>query len=296
MQATFLTLHDVEVVSLKGADSRVFIDELVRLKVLASPEAASGLLAQRPLVVARYVGPGAADTICAALRAIGADVWLPVSQVVCPHCGFSIRCEGEAAPQQDGIVFCCRVCERLTLLSTTECRFRPVFRCDVCHALTDLPPKPSPGQYRCACGNTLDYVVPERAVSLRPRKRPFPFQACLAGLCAIVIVATAAWNWLSTERGPESEVDSHVSARASTVAPLSTEVLAEFEAGAGYREIVAALGAPYRESSSQDGSARILFYRGYDLYVVLERSETDFRYARTVRISDGIVLHERSTP
>jgi hypothetical protein len=53
------------------------------------------------------------------------------------------------------------------------------------------------------------------------------------------------------------------------------------------------MGKPPAETLTLDGRERILYYRSFDLYVVLERSGAGEFYEGTVRISDGELLHQR---
>lgn len=288
-----LTLHDIELRSLKGVDTGVFAAELARLKVVPFPEAAQGLLDRTPSVLARYVGPKAAENICRSLQATGAEVWLPVSQITCPHCGFSVLCEGEPNRQQDGIIFCCRACQGLTLLSVTEARFRAVLRCGACGSLVDLPAKTAAGQYSCSCGRTLDYTPPKQIIPLTVERRPFPVRACVAAVCVVVLVCTGVWNWSLVTAGPDPEVAPGSTEELSVVEPRSTRAYREFDARTDRAGVVAALGAPERESGSERGEELALFYRRYGLYVVLERNRGTYSYLNTVRISDERILHER---
>lgn len=70
----------------------------------------------------------------------------------------------------------------------------------------------------------------------------------------------------------------------------------QFHAGTGYDQVIAAMGVPERESTSENGAELVLFYRRHDLYVVLEKTRSTYSYVCTVRISDEMVLHERIAP
>ncbi len=152
-----ITLKDIVLHSLAGVDSDRFADQLVELKVFPSVEAAQRALVQIPSVLARYVGDETSFEVCSSLKGIGADVDLRSSHVSCPHCAFSLPCEGEAAGSGTGIAFSCPSCHGLTMLDARDRSFHPLLRCGACHSLLNLPAKARVGKYRCRCGQILNY-------------------------------------------------------------------------------------------------------------------------------------------
>ena len=285
-----LILSDIVLRSLKRADRPGFAAELARWRLAETPGAAPGGALREPIVLARYVGPRAAQKIRESLRATGADVFLSTSRAACQHCGFSLLCEGEPTEARDGILFTCRPCGGLTLLSVEGASFAPVLRCGACRSLVMLPKGADVGAYPCACGRAIDYEPPLKAVRIASILHRIPLQECLMVASLLVFLAIGLHSAWLLSNGPNPEVP----VAAHQPAPPLPADYQRFDKNAGYNAVVAAMGKPPAETLTLDGRERILYYRSFDLYVVLERSGGGEFYEGTVRISDGELLHQRS--
>jgi hypothetical protein len=284
--AQSVSLYDVVLRSLKHANRAGLAAELARFRVavsedtLASPESL-------PLTLARYAGPKVARSIRDSLLKMGALVSLHVSQLTCPHCGFSVECVGEPAADSDAVVFCCRACQGLTQLDLGQARFRSVIRCDACGSLVQLPDRAASGTYTCSCGAPLSYapvkhVVPLESMQGPSRKRQFVLALSLLVLAAVLIHS----SWLAFYGPPEE-------GQQAAPTPKSTAAYGRFDSRTDRAAVISEMGTPDREATTEDGKEQVLFYRAYDLYVVLERTVSGFAYEATVRISDGELLHQR---
>lgn len=286
MEAKHVTFYDVALHSVKNADLRRLAAELnavlpgVSMDRLVSAEKA-------PLILARYAGPRAARNIRDSLCRTGAFASLQVSRVTCPHCGFSIECIGEPTALEDGVVFCCQACQGLTLLDLAGARFRSVRRCGSCGSLVELPDRPQSGTYSCSCGAAAVYVPPKQTVplgSVRRRPRYSEFVLALSTLVLVAVLIDSAWV---VSHGPAEERSQALLQNQATAAYRS------FDARTDRSTVIDEIGRPDREVMTDDGKEQILFYRGQDIYVVMEKTASGTSYEATVRISDGALLHER---
>ena len=284
-----LILSDIVLRSLKRADRASFTAELARCHLAEIADAVPGGVLRDPVVLARYVGPRAARKIRESLRATGAEVFLRTSRAACQHCGFSLLCEGEPTEAKDGVLFSCRPCGGLTLLSVEAASFAAVLRCSACRSLVMLPKGADAGPYPCACGRAIDYEPPLKMVRIASILHRIPIREGLMVVSLLVFLAMGLHSAWLVSNGPNPEV------------PVAVHQLARpqpadyqrFDKNTGYNSVLAAMGKPPAETLTLDGRERILYYRAFDLYVVLERSGAGESYEGTVRISDGELLHKR---
>lgn len=154
-----IVLQNVVVRSLQAADPHRLAAELVSQKLAGSVQAAGQLLSRTPATVARYMVHQTADSLCAKLKATGADAFLQTSTVTCPHCGVAVPCEGEADAARRGVMFGCSICDGRVYLDSRDRKFHPVLKCSSCQSLLNLPAEPKSGKYRCKCGNILNFEL-----------------------------------------------------------------------------------------------------------------------------------------
>lgn len=295
MRDTRLTLYDIELRSLSGVDAARFAAELAGLKLFSSPDGARRILQAAPATLARYVGGETAFSVCSTLKAIGADVFLANSHVTCPHCGFSVPCEGQASQSGRGLIFSCPACRGLTFLDSQDRKFHPLLRCNDCGSLLNLPAQPRPGKYRCRCGRTPNYEVFQGMAEVVSEKRRSRVSPRTAVLMLVFLVVVCAWTSLLPIPGLDTHWSAKPAAAAQAPAPKvrRTTAYRQFHAATDRAAVIEGLGQPERESSTEDGAQTVLFYRTFDLYVILEKTGQTYTYASTVRISDEVILHER---
>jgi len=288
-----VSLFDIELRSLGGANLTDLVTRLVELKVVTSTEAARSTLAKVPTTLARYVGQETAYAVVAELREAGAEVALQGSHVTCPHCGVSVPCEGEASESGRGIVFTCVACRGLTFLDTLDRKFHPMLRCSACKSLLNLPAQGRYGNYRCKCGQVLSYAQFHGVPEVVPQKRPSLVTPRVALLFVALLLAVAVATSLLPLPGlsPGAGAAQPVARTAPKV--RRTSVYRQFNATTDRAAVVAALGPAERESFTEDKAQQVLFYRSFDLYVILESGRSGYNYLSTVRLSDEVILHER---
>ena len=192
-------------------------------------------------------------------------------------------------------MFSCPFCHGLTMLDARDHSFHPLLRCGACHSLLRLPAKAQVGKYLCKCGETLRYETHrDAAVQRSPQKVAKQRTSWVIPLVAILSVALFFLAAMWTSLLPIPGLGMRRAGARPAPEPLRTTAYLQFNASTDGAAVVAALGSPERETATADGIHRVLFYRRYDFYVVLEKRDTSYTYAVTVRISDGVVLHEQA--
>lgn len=294
MEDSQVSLFDIELRSLTGADPTRLAATLADLKVVSSVEAARSTLVNVPTTLGRYVGQETAHAVASALKALGAEVVLQGSQVTCPHCGCSVKCEGKVSESGRGAIFDCPACQGLTFLDTRDSKFHPMLRCDTCRSLLNLPAQAHFGNYRCKCGRILSYSRFEGIPEVVAEKRGPLVTPRVAVLSVVLLLAVAVSTSLLPIPGLDLKAGATQPVARSAPKARRTSAYRQFTASTDRTEVVAALGPPEKESFTQDRAQQVLFYRSYDLYVILDSSRSGYTYLTTVRISDEVILHQRS--
>lgn len=149
-------LFNVSLVSAGSMSADALAGRLVEAEVARSADAAHTLISKCPVTLSHYMPQLQAYLLCAWLRNHGAEAVVTIAHVTCPHCGFSVACEGHIAAHV-GVQFTCPACEGQVLLDARDHMFHPVLRCGACSAVLILPFPSRPGGYRCKCGSVLRY-------------------------------------------------------------------------------------------------------------------------------------------
>lgn len=294
MEVARLAVYDVELRSLGRANAQRLAKLLVELKLAPSAEIALSAMVRPPSILARYVAYEAAEAARTALKASGVELALQISRAYCLYCDHSMVCDKGTPYLGGGVTFSCWACGGLSLVDPRERKFRPMLRCGACNSLLALPVESAFGDYPCKCGKTLTYArildswketkkQPPPWVQLR---KIAPYLGVYFLLVGLIVLA------LLPGRDPRREGAEPAVSSASTLGVA--RAYGRFDSSTDRAAVVAALGQPQAEVASEDGEEQVLFYRNYDLYVVLEKTDTTFSYVRTVRISDEVILHEVS--
>jgi hypothetical protein len=283
-----IVLFDVELQSLGKASPQRAAAALAEMNVLPLEKASQRLMLAAPMTLVRFLAAETAEAAVKLFNASGGAASKNVSVTACRHCRSELQCK-EGLPHEGGVRFYCWPCGEFTFFDSAARRFLPIVKCSCGAMHVWLPDAAAGAELVCACGAKLKFVVKKVSSGILPvitflPRRQWVFR--LGAPATLVLLISAAWVVLrfapifAPRPAPQAEE-----------ATPTTKAYQQFNAKTGRAEVIAALGPPERETESGDKQAQLLFYRRFDLFVVLRRREAGFFFDRVVRLSDEAVVH-----